>query len=319
MPILKKDEPLKERPVIILLYGDPGVGKTSLFNTSANPLLINFDRGHDRAILRQDTLVMDKWEDVETEEKAGTFKDYATIGIDTAKAALDDFLMAYVIKQDYKNAKNKLAAYGAIGDAFKVFVSNRRAEAADIIILAHAKDEKDGDLIKKFPDVTGGSYQLLLRIADMIGYMTMRNNQRIIQWDPTDTTIGKNVARLPVTVVPDKDDPALRTFMDGIVQKVKKSIVAMSEAQAVSLRKIQAFETEINGVETAAELTTVVANVAADKDLAKTVTTALKVKISEKAKAMGWTWDKEAGAYKDPNQAEAAQKETALAQDDLGF
>ncbi|MDP3452894.1 MAG: AAA family ATPase, partial [Bacteroidales bacterium] len=145
MPILKKEESLPKRPVVIVVYGEPGIGKTSLFNTCESPLLIDFDRGVDRSIMRQDTLLVSKWEDVQVEEKAGTFNAYKTIGIDTAKAALDDFLMSYVIKQDYAAAKNKLKAYGAIGDEFKLFVNNRRADNAELVIIAHAKDEKEGD------------------------------------------------------------------------------------------------------------------------------------------------------------------------------
>ena len=316
MPILKANEPLPKRPVIIFIYGEPGIGKTSLFNTSHKPLLLDFDRGKDRAIFRQDTLVINTWEDVETEEKAGTFKDYSTIGIDTAKAALDDFLMAYVIKQDYKRAKNKLQAYGAIGDEFKIFVSNRRGEAADIVIIAHAKDEKDGDLVKKYPDVTGGSYQLLLRIADQVGYMSMRNNRRTIQWDPTDSTIGKNVARLPITEIPVETDPACKTFMAGIIEKVKDSIVAMSEAQQESLKKVQEYETKIADAETPEALTELVAPV---KALPKVMATALAAKMQEKAKVKGWVWDKEAKLYKDPNAPKIVAAGEDAVQEEIDF
>lgn len=317
MPILKANEALPKRPVIILIYGEPGIGKTSLFNTSDKPLLIDFDRGKDRAIFRQDTLVVNQWEDIDVEEKLGTFKNYHTIGIDTAKAALDDFLMTYVIKQDYKRQKNKLQAYGALGDEFKVFVSNRRSEAADIVIIAHAKDEKENDLIKKLPDVTGGSYQLLLRIADQVGYMSMRNNRRTIQWDPTDNTIGKNVARLPVTEIPAETDPACKTFLAGIIDHVKNAIVSMSESQRKALQQKDEFENEISKADTAEALTAVVKKVAGEKELAKTVATALRLLISEKAKAKGWTWDKDAGAYRGPVVSEPVNEK--VKQDDLGF
>lgn len=70
MPILKKEESLPKRPVVIVVYGEPGIGKTSLFNTSDEPLLIDFDRGVDRSIMRQDTLLVNKWEDVQVEEKS---------------------------------------------------------------------------------------------------------------------------------------------------------------------------------------------------------------------------------------------------------
>ncbi len=251
MPLLKANEQLPERPVIILLYGDPGIGKTSLFNTCSNPLLIDFDRGKDRAIFRKDTLVVNTWEDVIAEENTGTFKAYNTVGIDTAKAALDDFLMSYVVKKDYKNAKNKLAAYGAIGDDFKIFLSNRRSENADIVIICHSKDDKDGEITKKIPDVTGGSYQLLLRVADQVGYMSMLNNKRTIQFEPTDKTVGKNVARLPLIEIPNETDPAAKDFMATVIANVKKAICSQSEAQTEALQKMDLLS---EAIATATEL-----------------------------------------------------------------
>src|SRR4051812_47513144 len=112
MAIIKANEPLPEGPVVIGIYGEPGVSKTSIANTAESPLLCDFDRGSRRSIFRKDTLVLTSWDDIITEEKAGSFKGYKTIIIDTAKAALDDFLMTYVVKLDYKYAKNKLQAYG---------------------------------------------------------------------------------------------------------------------------------------------------------------------------------------------------------------
>ena len=52
MPIVKKNDVLPERPVIIVLYGVPGSGKTSVATTADNPLLIDCDRGADRAVQR---------------------------------------------------------------------------------------------------------------------------------------------------------------------------------------------------------------------------------------------------------------------------
>lgn len=314
MPVLKASDPLPERPVVILIYGDPGIGKTSLFNTSDTPLLIDFDRGKDRAIFRKDTLVVNTWEDVEVEEKAGTFKNYKTIGIDTAKSALDDFLMSYVIKKDMKNAKNKLAAYGAIGDEFKIFVSNRRGEAADIVIIAHSKDEKDGDLVKKYPDVTGGSYQLLLRIADQVGFMSIKNNKRTIQFEPTETTIGKNVARLPLIEVPTETDPAVKDFMSTIIEKVKKSICAMSEAQSEALKKMEKFDKELKEVMTADDLTAMVKPV---QTLPKVMKDAMLKKIGDLAKEKGWKWNKDNNRFDDPTAVKQPEQvaETAAADD----
>ncbi len=297
MPILKKEESLPKRPVVIVVYGEPGIGKTSLFNTANEPLLIDFDRGVDRSINRQDTLLVSKWEDVQDEEKANTFNGYKTIGIDTAKAALDDFLMSYVIKQDYAAAKNKLKAYGAIGDEFKLFVNNRRSDNADLIIIAHAKDEKEGDMLKKIPDVTGQSYNLLLRIADQVGYMKTINNKRTIQWEPTDTTIGKNVARLPVTEIPNEADPEFPKFMSLIIERVKEAIATMSEAQKEAMEKMALFQDTIAQCEDPEELTELLALVS---EMPPSYSAALRKLIAERSKACGFVINKETKAFEQP-------------------
>lgn len=300
MPIIKREESLPNRPVVVLLYGDPGVGKTSCFNTADAPLLLDFDRGVDRSISRQDTLVISSWDEVIAEEKAGTFKGYKTIGIDTAKAALDDFLMSFVIKQNYQLAKNKLGAYGAIGDEFKLFVNNRRADNADIVVIAHAKDEKEGDIIRKTPDVTGGSYALLLRIADQVGYVTTQNNKRVISWEPSDRTVGKNVARLPITEIPNETDPAWPTFMASLVAKVRQSITAMNEAQKEAMELYRKYQNQIAYCEDPEELTMLVTVV---NELAPMYKEALRSDISKIAKQRGFVIDKASKSFVLPTPA----------------
>jgi hypothetical protein len=305
MPLVKASDPLPERPVVLFFFGDPGVGKTSLFNTAHKPLLLDFDRGGSRAINRQDMDVVNKWEDLLEDEKNGLFKNYSTIGIDTAKAALDDFLMAYIIQKDYKLAKNKLQAYGALGDEFKIFVSNRRSEEADLVIIAHSKDEKEGDITKKYPDVTGQSYALLMRIADQVGYVTMRNNKRVIQFEPTDTIVGKNVAKLPVMEIPDSTDLAFKTFLAGIITKTKEAIRTHSESQKEALEKSARFQEEITKSEGPAELSLIIGPV---QELPKAIKDPLLKLIGDRAKAMGWGWNKNEKVFEDPK---AKQSEPA--------
>lgn len=248
MAIIRKSDVFPKRPVIIVIYGTPGVGKTSLFNTSKNPILLDCDRGADRAINRQDTIVATNWKEVLQDE--GEIKNYSTLGIDTAKAVLDDFLMTYVVDNDYKLKTNKLKAFGAIGDEFKMFINRRRNEGIDIVVIAHAKEDKDGDNIKLSPDVTGQSKDLLLRIADQVGFLTMVNNKRTITFEPTDKTIGKNVAKLPTMEIPNETDPAFPTFMAEIIEKVKESIQRQTEEQKEALEKIRELSAAIATMET---------------------------------------------------------------------
>lgn len=303
MPIVKQTESLGHRPVIAVLYGDPGICKTSLANTCDNPLLLDFDRGVQRSYGRKDTLVLDSWEEVVNEEQAGSFKGYKTIIIDTAKAALDDFLMVYVCNQDYKLKTNKLKAYGAIGDAFKLFVNNRRSEGVDIVIIAHAK--KDEDTKRHIPDVTGQSYQLLMRIADQVGYITMENNQRVISFDPTDLTVGKNVAGLGKLPIPAKESEQWKNYGAGIIQAVKEALSSMDEAQREALEKSAKFQEELAAIDNPESLSDFLAVVNEQPEFLKAP---LRKAISEKAKAAGWVANAQTKRFEVPA-AETKQPE----------
>lgn len=291
--LVKKSESFPERPVIIVLYGTPGAGKTSLFNTSENPVLIDCDRGSDRAANRADgTIIASNWQDVLMDEPE--IKNYKTLGIDTAKSVLDDFLMVWVVDKDYKLKTNKLKAYGAIGDEFKAFINRRRAESLDIVIIAHSKEEKDGDNTKISPDVTGQSKDLILRIADQVGFITVENGKRVINFEPTDRTIGKNVARIPKTEIPNETDPAYKTFMADIIQHVKDSIRKQSQEQIEAQNEIEAFQNELDLCADNDSLMEISAKCA---KLPKAQQAAMKKRVLAKIELLGMKFDKEQNKF----------------------
>lgn len=236
MPIIKKNDVTPERPVIIVLYGQPGCGKTSSATTAENPILIDTDRGYDRAVQRIDTLEARCWQDIDSEIE--TIKEYKTIIVDTAKAMLDDYLSSYAIEQNYKFKTNALKRFGQMADDFKMFVNTIRNGGSDIIFICHDKETQEGDIIKHSPDCTGQSKDLLLRIADQVGYICKMNGKRTIIFEPTDNYIGKNVAQIPPTTIPDNTDESFTSFMADIIKKVKASIASKSDAQHEAMKML---------------------------------------------------------------------------------
>ena len=284
MPIIRKDDVMPERPVIIVLYGTPGTGKTSLANTANNPILIDTDRGSDRAANRVDTLIASKWLDIDNEKEA--IKTYSTVVVDTAKSLLDDFLSDYATSQNYKLKTNALKRFGAMAEYFKEFVNFLRQNQSDIIFVCHDKETAEGDIIKHSPECTGQSKDLLLRIADQVGYITMVNGQRTIVFDPTDTTVGKNVAQIPPMRIPDTSSIDFQNCMAGIIDKVKKSLVSKSEAQRaaqVQLEEATAMLNKAKTVEEANELISIANN------LPKPMQSAFKKKVAKEMEAKGFT------------------------------
>lgn len=261
MPIIKKNDITPERPVIIVLYGVPGSGKTSLATTAENPLVIDTDRGYDRAVQRVDTLTAQKWTDI-TDEHA-TIKDYKTIVVDTAKSVTDDYLAAYVCEQNYKLKSNALKRYGQIAEEFKQFVATLRSNGQDLIFICHDKETQEGDIIKHAPDCTGQSKDLLIRIADQVGYVSIINKQRVVNFEPMDNYVGKNVAQLGNIVIPDANSPEFGKCMAEIISAVKAAIQSKSEAQRVANEKLAALREQLASVDSedsAAELLTAAAD-----------------------------------------------------------
>lgn len=229
MPIVKKNDVLPERPVIIVLYGTPGSGKTSVATTSENPLLIDCDRGADRAVQRCDTIMAKCWKDIDNEREA--MKEYKTIVIDTAKSLIDDYLSQHAIDNNYKLKTNTLKRFGQMGEDFKEFVNFLRSNGSDIIFICHDKETADGDIIRHSPDCTGQSKDLLVRIADQVGYVFIQNGKRCISFSPLDNFVGKNVAGLGIVSIPDYGTTDFDTCMSNIISKVKLSIQGKGEAQ----------------------------------------------------------------------------------------
>jgi hypothetical protein len=196
--------------------------------------------------------------------------------------------MSWIIQQDakYGTPKFLLQLYGLIGTHFKAFLNNRRNEAADIIIIAHSKKDDEGR--KTIPDVTGQSSQLLLRIADQVGYIYIKNGKRVIQFEPTEETFGKNVAGIPLMEVPDKADPAFRSFGAYLVKTVKDALGAQSEEQREAIAKSEQFQDQINKCEDADALTALTALV---NELPGYLKAPLRHLIGEKAKELVLEWN----------------------------
>lgn len=286
MPIIKKDDVRPERPVIIVIYGTPGCGKTSVATTAKNPLLIDTDRGSDRSVQIVDTLAANNWYDIENAK--ADMVGYSTIIVDTAKAMLDDYLSSYAVDKNYKLKSNTLKRFGQMADDFKDFVNFLRQGEKDIIFICHDKEVTDGDVVKHTPDCTGQSKDLLLRIADQVGYVSMVNKQRTITFEPTDNFVGKNVAQIGSEVIPDATSSEFSTFMDGIISKVKKSIQSKSEAQRKANELITKLRKELADIDDEEEAAKLLVDC---KDLPQIMKQPFFTEITTSLSAKGFAWD----------------------------
>ena len=254
MPIIKKDAPIPERNIVMVLYGVPSSGKTSVAVTAENPVLIDTDRGYDRAIKRVDTLTASNWEDIQSSIE--DLKGYKTIIVDTAKAMLDDYLWDYTQRLDSRLVRNQMKHFGAIADLFKQFISKIRSFGADLIFICHDKQGGD-DVITHEPDCTGSSKNLLNRMADQEGYVFIdqTDNKRKIAFGINGTLVTKDTAGLGTVEIPDAtDNPKdFNTCMQVIIAQTKAAIVGHSENNEAYFKAIDKLH-EVSSVDEANEM-----------------------------------------------------------------
>ncbi|HOM06016.1 MAG TPA: ATP-binding protein [Candidatus Kapabacteria bacterium] len=234
MKIIKANEPLTVTSLKVLIYGEPGVGKTSVASTAEAPILLDFDKGAYRTPFRSDVMEVNNY--LEIFSISEHLKDYKTIIIDTVDTFLD-FIGSHILQDDPRLAKNKLQFYGRLKDEFSNVMKVFSAQNKDIIMISHLKEKEEGDLRIKRPAITGGSYDKVLQVADLVGFMYMANTNRVINFNPTDTSVGKNSANLDLVTVPNLNNNP--TFFKELLQKVKQSlnIAIQNEKKAVDIVK----------------------------------------------------------------------------------
>jgi Cdc6-like AAA superfamily ATPase len=154
--IVKSDEPLQIDTINILIYGEPGSGKTSLVNTALKPLTLDFDKGVHRSEFRKDVMVIESWKQINNNMSGliKTFNEYDTIILDTIDTLLD-YIGAWIVDQEPKLARNKLQFFGRLKDEFSLFVGKLKTLGKDVVMIAHVKEKDEGDLRIKLPAITG--------------------------------------------------------------------------------------------------------------------------------------------------------------------
>lgn len=243
---ITKGENIKVNSLIVLLYGEPSTGKTSTALTSSKPILFDFDGGAQRSAFKtgKDIVRIKSWKEVvdimPTLEK--DLEPYDTIVIDTVETCLD-FIRIYIENQDYKLKTNALRMYGKLKDEFYSFLNRITKINKHIIFIAHASTEEKNGSIVTIPKITGGSKDIVRQKADFIGYMFIHNNQRTLNFNPTDYYEGKNSANFPVLTLPDYTIES--DYFQEVLNKMKDALQSSLSEDDEMNKEIQEFKEQL--------------------------------------------------------------------------
>lgn len=199
----------------VLIYSEPGVGKTTFAGTSPNCLLIDVERG---ARTLQGTSVdvmeyvsieqIDKLVDYLLADSPALAK-YDTIAFDSISE-----MQRRLLDQQLGQASKKAGApvykagwdeWGVNTQILRAMVSRFRDIPKNLIMTAHAKADKEEStgIMQMRPDLTPRLASTIAGMFDVVGYMKVNSKgERIMQVQPSKTVVAKSrIVELPKEIV----------------------------------------------------------------------------------------------------------------------
>ncbi len=298
--IVTSVQPLNVENIITFIYGDPGIWKTSLAFTAKNPILFDFDKGAYRASNRKDTVQIGSWQEVAT-FTAQDLVNYDTIIIDTAGRALDMIIDS--LKTDSRNKTRSgqlsMQGYGKLGGIFTDWLKMLRGMGKDIVLLAHASEDKDGDNVIKRPDMVGGSKKEAYKIADMMAYMTMQQGQngavRVLNFTPNHTYLAKDSGQIGNIIINSMTDAPNQ--LADIIQATKDHINSLSAEAAKAQQQLENLRNDLLDAETTSDLDELKADLVKSHPLYKE----MALSVMSRSKALGFIYDKSSDSFIEPD------------------
>ena len=202
MSLIKKSNELQiQKTVSMMVYGQAGMGKTTLALSAPKPLLLDFDNGVKRVNENHlndsiGIVQVSCWQDV-LNVLEEDLSDYQTIVVDTVGKMMD-FIISFRCGQK----QPKVQDWTSINTDFKNFVDRLKSLGKHIIFVAHRDTRKGAkDDTVYIPALREKNYNRIVTELDLLGYLEMKNEngyvKRSITFDPTDVNDGKNTCMLP--------------------------------------------------------------------------------------------------------------------------
>lgn len=209
----------------MMIYAQAGTGKTTLSLSAPKPLLLDFDGGVNRINLAHlegiDIVQVTEWNEIkQLLVSPQDLAPYLTIVTDTVGKLLD-----CIITYKCGQRQPRVQDWSGINAEFLWFTKQLAALNKHIIFIAHRDTRKEGDRTVFIPLLREKTYNTIITDLDLLGYLEMVSDKgvqkRILTFDPTDRSEGKNTCLMPATLtVPTIVDKAGRpTASNDFIQR----------------------------------------------------------------------------------------------------
>ena len=202
--------------LVMMVYGEGGVGKTTFASTAPKPLIIDCEGGAKYFGLRGitvDVAQVKAWSEMRGVLDAIKDDTYDTIIIDPIGELMDKLKRYMIAMSDsklvQKDGSPTMAGWGWLKKTMRDYLKVLRDSGKHIILVAHIDEKSDEDRMIKRPKIETKLSDDLVTMVDVVGYMTMAQNEgitkRVIFVDPSSDkyTAKDRTGQLGIVIEPD--------------------------------------------------------------------------------------------------------------------
>ena len=308
MSLIKKPSELEiPSTVKMMIYGQAGMGKSTLALSAPKPLLLDFDNGVKRINMSHlegvDIVQITKWQDVQ-QVLQENLSAYETIVIDTVGKMMD-----FIISFKCGTRQPCIKDWGGINQEFTWLTRTVSSLNKNVVFVAHRDTRKEGDDTVFIPALREKSYNAIVTELDVLGYLEMKNENghqvRTITFDPTSRNDGKNTCNLPgiISIPTIIDASGKATAKNDFIQaSVITPYISMLSVKKVETEKYNALISEIKeGVSQITDAQSAQYFTEHITDYKHVGSSLMKARslFSAKIKELGLSYDKETKTYVD--------------------
>lgn len=290
-----------------MIYGQAGMGKSTVALSAPKPLLLDFDNGVKRMNMAHleniDTVQVTSWNDVQLvlQEDLSV---YQTIVVDTIGKMMD-----FIITYKCGTRQPSIRDWGGINAEFSWMTRTLSSLKKHIIFVAHRDTRKEGDDTVFIPALREKSYNSIVTELDLLGYLEMKSERgvqrRTITFDPTSRNDGKNTCNLPsvmeVPTILDKNgNPTTKN--DFISTRIIAPYLTMLQSKKAEQEAYNKVLSDITGrLELVADAASANDFIAHIDDFNHVGSSKMKASmmLAAKAKELGLIFNKETKTYSD--------------------
>ena len=308
MTLIRKASELSiPNTIKMMIYGQAGMGKSTLALSTPKPLLLDFDNGVKRINMSHlegiDTVQVGSWQDVK-DVLQEDLSAYQTIVIDTIGKMMD-----FIITYKCGSRQPQIRDWGGINQEFSWLTRTVGSLNKNVVFVAHRDTRKEGDDTVFIPALREKSYNAIVTELDLLGYLEMRNDNgrqmRTITFDPTSRNDGKNTCNLPgvmtiPTIIDAQGKPTAKN--DFIERSVIAPYLGMLYAKEDEIKKYNALLSEIEDgisqITDAQSANFFIEHINDYKHVGSSLMNARSL-FSARVKELGLVYNKDAKAYED--------------------